>query len=193
MKVSQSWKQKAISTTAQNYSWQGTSTIIHLQRQQNPWENIELLVFSHWQKITTTTALWNGKDLCWVLLYLQLQNNLIIQISMRKESPPTMYMRMSLIITMAVWWSFQAWFSVCRKLLFKEFRTSSRTWNYKQILGAHQVISGLTDKHQVIRTNVKLFYERGVYSSFRQCSINEVHSQSHSRVTFTPLLTCVDF
>lgn len=39
-----------------------------------------------------------------------------------------MYMRMSLIMTMAVWWSFQAWFSVWRKLLFRELRTSSRTF-----------------------------------------------------------------
>lgn len=39
----------------------------------------------------------------------------------------TMYMRMSLIITMAVWWSFHAWFNVCRKLLLREFKTSSRT------------------------------------------------------------------
>lgn len=41
---------------------------------------------------------------------------------------PTIYIRMSRIMTMAVWWSFHAWFNVCRKLLFKEFRTSSLTW-----------------------------------------------------------------
>lgn len=49
-----------------------------------------------------------------------------------KSRIPTIYIRMSLIITIAVWWSFQAWFSVCRKLLFKEFNTSSRTWSEKK-------------------------------------------------------------
>lgn len=40
----------------------------------------------------------------------------------------TIYIRISLIITIAVWWSFQAWFKVWRKLLFRELRTSSRTF-----------------------------------------------------------------
>lgn len=50
----------------------------------------------------------------------------------------TMYMRMSLIITMAVWWSFHAWFNVCRKLLLREFRTSSRTCGGRvDVWGSH--------------------------------------------------------
>lgn len=40
----------------------------------------------------------------------------------------TMYMRISLIMTIAVWWSFQATFSTSRKFPCKDFRTSSRTW-----------------------------------------------------------------
>lgn len=49
----------------------------------------------------------------------------------------TMYMRMSLIITMAVWWSFHAWFNVCRKLLLREFKTSSRTCSGGRDHGDH--------------------------------------------------------
>ena len=42
-----------------------------------------------------------------------------------------MYMRMSLIITMAVWWSVQAVFTNSRKLPCSEASTSSRTWGRK--------------------------------------------------------------
>lgn len=63
----------------------------------------------------------------------QLPVNCIYRVKTGAHRLPTMYMRMSRIITMAVWWSFQAWFKVCRKLLFRAFRTSSRTWNEKQI------------------------------------------------------------
>lgn len=38
----------------------------------------------------------------------------------------TMYMRISLIITIEVWWSFQAAFNVSRKLLLSETTTSLR-------------------------------------------------------------------
>ena len=39
----------------------------------------------------------------------------------------SMYMRMSLIMTMEVWWSFQAALRVCRKLLLRACSTSCRT------------------------------------------------------------------
>lgn len=43
---------------------------------------------------------------------------------------------MSRIITIDVWWSLQAWFSVRRKLLFKHFSKSSRIYQ-KQIIYLH--------------------------------------------------------
>ena len=54
--------------------------------------------------------------------------HLCVVLCCRLTETPTIYMRMSRIMTIAVWWSFHAWFNVWRKLLFKEFRTSSRTW-----------------------------------------------------------------
>ena len=45
----------------------------------------------------------------------------------------TMYMRMSRIMTIEVWWSFQAMLRVCRKLLFRAASTSSRTYTNKAV------------------------------------------------------------
>lgn len=55
-------------------------------------------------------------------------------------------------MTMAVWWSFHAWFNVCRKLLFKEFRTSSLTWwgGEAEETRQHVIVAGKETRHRDI-------------------------------------------
>ena len=57
-------------------------------------------------------------------------------ISIHRYLPLTMYMRMSLIITIAVWWSDQVELTVSRKLPWRDCSTVTRTWQPKN--GKHR-------------------------------------------------------
>lgn len=86
--------------------------IIFLKNQKKQNKNNLQRCSQYPTKIDRKSLFWN------VDFFLKETQNLVL----------TIYISISLIITMAVWWSFQAWFNVWRKLLFNEFSTSSRTY-----------------------------------------------------------------
>lgn len=102
------------------FTWSCTTVTFSLKR-EHTWMKSTSSVTEAFPKIMTNYTLYYFYDVLFSSGMCAVTKLCLCQIL-------TIYIRMSRIITIAVWWSFQAWFKVWRKLLFRALRTSSRTF-----------------------------------------------------------------